>query len=302
MKKLIVLSAITAAVVLMWGFFASAQAQEPTKEEKPTFYRLIPGVYVNGWPRFTVTYPKDWVEFSGRTIDAFRAGAPGPGLYYDFGVVIWQSPLPLEKFVDINLNVIRAMSTEVVTVVSDKPSQLRDGTPARENELHYVVKGVPTDTLGLATKKGDMWVALITSTTSGKIGEDLKAILYSIEFQAGKDEPVKVPADVQEFLDKWCNDFVAHDLAKVMTHVSDRFLNSGVKKGEIERNWRQIIDSITSMEIGITDFEGAGDRAYLTGVWVNSFIGKAPLRWTSIIKENGEWKWYGNQRNARPPR
>ena len=55
---------------------------------------------------------------------------------------------------------------------------------------------------------------------SRTIEEDLKAIAYSLEFQPGKDEPVKVPPDVQEFLDKNDSDLVSHDLAKVMTHYS----------------------------------------------------------------------------------
>jgi predicted Ser/Thr protein kinase len=84
-----------------------------------------------------------------------------------------------------------------------------------------------------------------------------------------------------------------------MAHYSDRYLNSGVRKGEVERFQRQIIGSITAFEIGITDFEAAGDRAYLTG-FVSTYFGKGMLQEISIIKENGEWKWYGNQRDVSP--
>jgi hypothetical protein len=62
MKKLIVVSMIMVLILLMGSSFSPAHAQDIAKEEKPTFYRLTPGVYVNGWPRFTVTYPKNWVE------------------------------------------------------------------------------------------------------------------------------------------------------------------------------------------------------------------------------------------------
>jgi hypothetical protein len=41
-------------------------------------------------------------------------------------------------------------------------------------------------------------------------------ILHPIEFQSGKDEPVKVPPDVPELLDRNCSALVAHDLAQVM--------------------------------------------------------------------------------------
>jgi len=51
--------------------------------------------------------------------------------------------------------------------------------------------------------------------------------------------------------------------------------------------------------VGITDFVPAGDRAYLAGFTVTNGS-KWPLYGASIIKENGEWKWYGNQRDVAP--
>jgi hypothetical protein len=142
---------------------------------------------------------------------------------------------------------------------------------------------------------------------SGKIGEDLRAIPYSIEFEPGKDEPVKVPSDVQEFLDRQGNDILSHDVAKVMTHYSDKYLNSGMRKGEMERFWRQMISFWISLKGTITDFVSAGERAYLTGFVIGNFAkppitetAKIPITETSIIKENGEWKWYGNQRDVSP--
>ena len=133
----------------------------------------------------------------------------------------------------------------------------------------------------------------------GPIGDDLKAILYSLEFQPGFDVPVKVPPDVQELLDKYRNDVVSHDVEKVMTHFSDGFLDSGTRKGEIKRYFRQVIDSIMSLEVGITDFVAAGDRAYLAGFVMGSW-GKSPMPGSLIVKENGEWRFYGNQRDAAP--
>jgi hypothetical protein len=92
---------------------------------------------------------------------------------------------------------------------------------------------------------------------------------------------------------------VSHDLAEVMTHYSDRYLNSGVRKGEMERMFRQIIGLVTSADVCITEFVPGGERAYLTGFAITN-SGKGPLIETSIIKESGEWKWYGNQRDVSP--
>jgi hypothetical protein len=186
-----------------------------------------------------------------------------------------------------------------VTVVSDKPSQLRDSTPSRELELQMILNGVPLNWLGVAMKKGDLWLNTHVWSVNRKIGGDLKAILYSRRFEPAKDEPVKVPADVREFLDGWRNAIVSHDVTKVMTYYSDKYLESGMKKGEMERFWRQVIGPATSCEVCITDFEPAGDRAYLAG-FTSAYWGRVPLREVSIIKESGEWRWYGNQRDVSP--
>jgi len=114
---------------------------------------------------------------------------------------------------------------------------------------------------------------------------------------------VKLPPDVQEFVDRQSNDILSHDIVKIMANYSDKYLNSGIRKGEVERNWRQSIGSITSIKDTITQFVPAGDRAYLTGFGIfNIFndIVTMPNPQTSIIKENGEWKWYGNQRDVVP--
>jgi hypothetical protein len=299
MKKPIFLSLII-AVLFGLSSFAEAQSQNPADEEKPTFYRLIPGVYVNGWPRFTIHYPKDWVERRPMPQETFRVSAPGPVPSPALIVAPFAGPflLSLEAFASFLAKLFQRIATEV-TVVSDKPSRLRDGSSAREVEHQMILNGAPCNTMSLVTKKGDLWVNVAVESRNGKIGEDLKAILYSIDFEPGKDELVKVPPDVQEFLDSNSNAWISHDIAKVKTLYSDRYLNSGERKGEAERRNRGFIGFVTSFEYSITDFITAGDRVYLTG-FVSINLGRTPLKVTSIIKENGEWKWYGNQRDVSP--
>jgi hypothetical protein len=298
MKKLIVLSVIMAFMLLTWGSLAPVQPQEPTNEEKPTFYRLVPGTYVNGWPRFTIHYPKDWIERIPRPHMLFRATDPGLIRFQAFMVSAGPIPYPLDKFAENSVMFFRAIAQDV-TLVSDKPSQLWDGTPAREVGINMVMNGEPLNTLALATKKDDLLICASVETRSGKIGEDLKAILYSLEFQPGKDETVTLPPDIQEFLDRHCSAMVSHDVAKVMTHYSDKYLNSGVRKGEMERFWSQYVGSVTSVEVGVTDFQAEADRVHLAA-FLNWNKLKHVLQMGSIIKEKGEWKWYGNQRNPSP--
>jgi hypothetical protein len=303
MKKLIVVSVIVAVMLLTWGSIVPAHAQDAAKDDKPTFYHLVPGTYVNSWPRFTVYYPKDWVERHPMPQEIFRASAPGPvpSPAFVYSPNVLNAP-PLDKWADFVASLFKNMAKDV-TVASNKPSRLRDGTPAREFELRMLLNGAPFNAMGLAANKSGLCVNMGVESPTGKIGEDLKAILYSIEFQPDKDEPVRVPSDIREFLDKYSSDMVSHDLAKVMTHYSDRYLKSGTKKGDVERMVKRSIGSVLSFEVGITDFEAAGDKAYLAGfIRVNLGTGMltAMLGEITIIKENGEWKWYGNQREVVP--
>jgi hypothetical protein len=82
-----------------------------------------------------------------------------------------------------------------------------------------------------------------------------------------------------------------------MAHYSDRFLNSGMTKTEVEQVFKPRVALITQSDAGITEFVLSGDRAYLAGFGATN-LGKGMLQGTSIIKENGEWKWYGNQREV----
>jgi hypothetical protein len=294
-----------AIILVAGGFLAPAQPQDPAKEEKPTFYRLTPGVYVNGWPRLTIHYPKEWVERLPMPQEIFRASVPGPVpspafIFAPFAPPTTPSLPNLDKSADVIADLFKRIATDV-TIIYDKPSRLRDGTPAWERELRCLRNGAPFNMFGLTanTNISGLYINMGLESPNGKIGEDLKAILYSIEFQPDKDKPVKVPPDVQELLDRQCSDMVAHDFAKAMANYSDRYLNSGRTKGERERFYRQVFGSITSFEMVITDFVAAGEKAYLTGFIITN-LGTIPITDTSIIKENGEWKWYGNQRDVSP--
>jgi hypothetical protein len=246
-----------------------------------------------------MTYPKDWVERPPITLQLFGAKTPGSTPGAEFSIYPWGSSIPLDKFTEIVVLWFKTTTDKDVTVVSDKPSQLRDGTLAREVELKMVRNGQPFNWLGVGTKKGDVVINTNVGSFKGKIGEDLKAILYSLQYEPGKDEPVKQPPDIQEFLKKFNSDLVSHDLAKVMTHYSDRYLHSGRKKREMEWLWRYVIGTITSHEVGITDLVAEGDKVYLAGFMINNGE-KHVMQEASIIKESGEWKWYGNQRDVSP--
>jgi hypothetical protein len=59
--------------------------------------------------------------------------------------------------------------------------------------------------------------------------------------------------------------------------------------------------TVVSCEATVTAFEAQGDKAYVAGFYVSKANAdanavKAPMYFQQIIKENGDWKWRGNQK------
>jgi hypothetical protein len=92
-----------------------------------------------------------------------------------------------------------------------------------------------------------------------------------------------------------------------MANFSDRFLNQRRKKAFYEQWFRNNPDSpiqrgLISSEATVTVFEAQGDKAYVDGFFASKARDhadkalKAPMGFRQIIKEQGQWKWYGDQR------
>jgi hypothetical protein len=116
----------------------------------------------------------------------------------------------------------------------------------------------------------------------------------------GKDEPVNVSPDVREFLDMYCTDMVSRDVESIMAHYSDRFLHSGLQKAFYEQMIRTNSVPEGTARATVTVFEPHGDKAYVDGFFSRTAKDgasvKAPMLFQQIIKEQGQWKWFGNQK------
>jgi hypothetical protein len=194
-----------------------------------------------------------------------------------------------------------------VKVLYDKPSRLRDGTPAQEMEIEWArTDGPTTNTFLLATKKEGMWIWISLQDDKGKMGEDLKAVAYSLKVPEGGDEAAALPPDVRTFIDNFWEDMGSGDTSRIMANFSDRYLNNGMKKAAFEQWLRYapispIQAGLTSFGITVTRFELQGDKAYLAGFGTAELLNgapapAAPISGSQIIKESGQWKWYGNQK------
>jgi hypothetical protein len=312
MKGSIVLSLLMAVVLLT----APAHGQSPGTDLKPTFISRTPGLYVNGWPAFTVAYPREWVEMTVAGV-VFSAGAPRPDLPPLPMLMTSVSPsiLPLEDWAKIVIPGYERFSTDV-KVLSDRPSRLKDGTPAWEVEFEWVpkfdstqrsIKNAPkANTFILMTKTEFAWILITLIDDRGRIREDLKRHAYSLTFLQGREKPVNTPPDVRAFVDMFCADVVSHDVKSIMAHFSDRFFSSGMNKASFEQWLRNdptspVQRAVISQETTVTVFEAHGDKAYVDGFFLVKTKGdtnasKAPMTFQQIIKEHGQWKWYGNQK------
>jgi hypothetical protein len=316
MQRPIIVCLLSALMPLAGSLPSLTLAQSPATDMKPTFISPTPGLYVNGWPAFTVTYPKEWMELRGLSGEVYRVGGirPGlpPGLHMPiFTVGVTAIPLSLEDWAKVFMPVFVQIWTDI-KVLSDKPFRLKDGTPAREVEVEFVTKlhstlGNLTDApktiiYYLLTKRDLAWIWVNVIEEKARFGEDLKEHVHSLTFLPGREEPVKLPPDVEAFLDMYCADLVSREVTSIAGHFSDRFLHSGMNKAFYEQEFRTHADSLPGRCVATaTVFETHGDRAYVDGFHLDKSKDgtdglKGPLVFQQIIKEQGQWKWFGNQK------
>ena len=300
------LAIMLAAVMAL--FSASAYAQSPAGDVKPTFISPDPRLVCARVAGLYRILPQGVGGPASHANKFFSCGCVPTGfspLHPSSQLLVVASTLPLEDWAKMYMPVFSQVGTDI-KVLSEKPSQLKDGTSAREVELEFVGKNGPkVNNLILMTKKGTVWISVTLMDDKGKIGEDLKNYAYSLTFQPSREEPVKVPPDVRVFLDKWSSDLVSGDLERIMSNFSDQFLNNGMKKSGQEQFFRSaplspVVVGVTSQEITVTVFEPQGDKTYLAGFVAGKFKSGTsfvnPLGQQHMIKENGQWKWCGNQK------
>lgn len=307
MKKLL-LSVVCMALAVVWGGYSVAQAQ--TGDLKPSFISFTPGQYVQGWPAFVVSYPKDWTVQPTFPGEIFRAAPARPGLPPSPALVLVVN-VPFASLSDMTkiwIGYVSQMGKDF-NVLYDNPSKLSDGTPVQEAEVEWTITNGPKlNSFLLAAKKDVTWIWVQIHHDQGKIGEDLKGIVRSLKLLPGQEKPVQVPPDVRAFLDQFGSDVVSRDLGKILAHYSDNFRHTGFNKAMMGMWYQSAPDNptkrgggVTSSSATVTVFEAQGDKAFIDGFYTEkSKDDPTPVTpfmcLQQIIKENGQWKWYGNQK------
>ena len=106
----------------------------------------------------------------------------------------------------------------------------------------------------------------------------------------------ELPPDVDAFLMDYSQARLNKNMATIAEFISDRFLYDGATKQMALRFMSGTLPYISGTEIIITRFEPEGDEVKID-VWLkDKYFESLFMTETRLIKENDQWKWYGNQK------
>ena len=115
-------------------------------------------------------------------------------------------------------------------------------------------------------------------------------------------KPAQLPEDARAFVDGFNQALKETDQVKVADSVSDRFLYSGARKQMVIRALSQSPRYMKTFKMVLTRFVPEGNIARIEGVIQDKYFEKAIFPGMMLIKENNQWKWYGNQKQRALPR
>jgi len=136
----------------------------------------------NDSPGFSVSYPDHFIELNPSPISKAIFTAS----YADINLEINVSTIsPKRRLEELPKKIIRGLKimTNEIETISDKPTNLRDGTPARETIFEYKVVGLfKSRSMHLSAIRDGKWIRIVISATANNLSEKLKEIVYSLEF------------------------------------------------------------------------------------------------------------------------
>ena len=107
--------------------------------------------------------------------------------------------------------------------------------------------------------------------------------------------PVELPPDVKAFITDYNQASYNKDLLKISELISDRFLHEGVNKQMAVSFLAGAKSYLSEAKTIITRFETMKETVEVD-VWLkDKYFESLFMKGSRLIKENGNWKWYGNQ-------
>jgi pimeloyl-ACP methyl ester carboxylesterase len=111
-----------------------------------------------------------------------------------------------------------------------------------------------------------------------------------------KQPKIKLPQDIVAFVDADTAAVKSKNTAQIMGNYHPDFRSDGRDLSAQQGIFMQYGDQLAQKYvIDITGLKVDGDRAELEGSLTTSF-GKANLKGTQLIKQDGKWRWYGNRK------
>jgi CubicO group peptidase (beta-lactamase class C family) len=106
---------------------------------------------------------------------------------------------------------------------------------------------------------------------------------------------VELPSDVKAFITDYNQAMHDKDMVAIDGFISDRFLYNTASKQMALRFLSGALPYTSEAKVIITMFESEGDEVKID-VWLKDKYFETPfMTGTRLTKENGKWKWYGNQ-------
>ncbi len=157
----------------------SPKVSQPQTEQAADSLSFEAAEYSNAEYGVSIRYPVEWqVQPSHSPTTVFYAAA--------------SRKVPLVNIFAVSgTDIAEAFTTAVsddgsdIQLISEKPAQLRDGTPAVETTFKWKAQGMGTQTLALGVKKRDRWiiVAVTTAPLLARYDEALfSEIVYTLKF------------------------------------------------------------------------------------------------------------------------
>ena len=106
---------------------------------------------------------------------------------------------------------------------------------------------------------------------------------------------VELPPDVNAFITDYNQARFNKDVVTMADLISNRFLHGGVTKQMALRFLSGTLSYASEAKIILTKFEPEGDKAKIDVVLKDKYFEAPFMIGSKLIKENGQWKWYGNQ-------
>ena len=107
--------------------------------------------------------------------------------------------------------------------------------------------------------------------------------------------PVLLPPDIKAFIADYNQARRNKDLLKMLDMISERFLYRGVTKQMAKQFLSNIMDYTAEAKLVVTRYK-PDENGIELDVWMKDKYYQSPFMIeTRLVKENGNWKWFGNQ-------